>query len=74
MRGSLVDFVDKIEYQKSILEERNRIIREIHKHYMNKSSKEECYSSIKSDLVPQGDILLCKVSIDPLQKWLKFVV
>ena len=40
-RGSLEDFQLKVEDQKKTLDERNRIIREIHQHYMNKSPELE---------------------------------
>jgi len=55
-RGSLEDFQAKIGNQKFILDERNRIIREIHQHYLNKSSKQECLSLIHSELIPKEEI------------------
>ncbi|GAB0157000.1 hypothetical protein CHRYSEOSP005_22690 [Chryseobacterium sp. Alg-005] len=55
-RGSLEDFQSTIENQKLILDERNRIIREIHQHFMDKRSQNECFSLITSDLVSEEDI------------------
>lgn len=55
-RGSLKDFKAKIDNQKNILAERNRIIREIHQHYLNKSSKEECFSSLHSEIISKKEI------------------
>jgi hypothetical protein len=55
-RGSLEDFQAKIGNQKIILNERNRVIREIHQHYLNKSSKQECLSLINSELISQEEI------------------
>jgi len=55
-RGSLKDFQDKIDRQKNILTERNRIIREIHQHYLNKSSKEKCFSSLYSEIISEKEI------------------
>ncbi|MFP3591611.1 hypothetical protein [Chryseobacterium sp. SIMBA_038] len=55
-RGSIDDFVNKIENQKLILDERNKIIREIHQYYLNKSSKEETLLLLKSDLLSTSEI------------------
>ena len=55
-RGSLKDFQAKIDNQKNILAERNRIIREIHQHFLNKSSKEECFSSLHSEIISRKEI------------------
>ncbi|KIC65036.1 hypothetical protein [Chryseobacterium taiwanense] len=55
-RGSIKDFQTKIENQKTLLNERNRIIREIHQHYLNKSSKQECFSLISSELISKKEI------------------
>lgn len=55
-RGSLEDFQRNIENQQLILNERNRIIREIHQHYMDKRSQNECFALITSDLVSEEDI------------------
>jgi hypothetical protein len=55
-RGSLEEFQDTIENQNKICNERNRIIREIHQHYMNKSSQQECLALITSDLLSQKDL------------------
>lgn len=55
-RGSLEDFHAKIENQNLIRNERNRIIRDIHKNYMNKISMQECLLLIKSDLVSNEDM------------------
>jgi hypothetical protein len=55
-RGPIEDFQAKIENQKTILAERNRIIREIHQHYLNKSSKQECFSLINSELLTKKEI------------------
>jgi hypothetical protein len=55
-RGSLEDFQTKIGNQKVILNERNRVIRKIHQHYLNKSSKQECLSLINSELISQEEI------------------
>lgn len=57
-RGSLQDFQLKIENQKMILDERNRIIREIHWHCMNKFSKQECLSQIDSEIYAKKEIWL----------------
>lgn len=55
-RGSLDDFQNTIKNQQLILDERNRIIREIHQNYMDKRTLNECFSLIKSDLIPEKDI------------------
>ncbi|MCS3867928.1 hypothetical protein J3D55_000844 [Chryseobacterium ginsenosidimutans] len=55
-RTTLENFQAIIENQKGILNERNRIIREIHQHYFNKSSKEESLSLLKSDLLSRQEI------------------
>ena len=57
-RSSLQDFQAKIEDQKTLLNERNRIIREVHQHYMNKSSKQECFSLLSSDILSKAEIQL----------------
>jgi hypothetical protein len=55
-RTTLENFQAIIENKKGILNERNRIIREIHQHYFNKSSKEESLSLLKSDLLSRQEI------------------
>lgn len=55
-RGTFENFQAKIENQKGMLNERNRIIREIHQHYFNKFSKEESLSLLKSDLLSRQEI------------------
>ncbi|SHG94676.1 hypothetical protein SAMN05421866_1613 [Chryseobacterium oranimense] len=55
-RGSLEKFQAKINIQKSILNEQNRVIREIHGYYMNKLSKQECLQLIHSDLLTDKTI------------------
>lgn len=55
-RGSIDDFKKEIENQKQILNERNKIIREIHQHYLNKSSKEEALSLLSSDILSRQEI------------------
>lgn len=55
-RGSLEKFQAKINIQNSILNEQNRVIREIHGHYMNKLSKQECLQLIHSDLLTDKTI------------------
>jgi hypothetical protein len=55
-RTTLGNFQAIIENQKGLLNERNRIIREIHQHYFNKSSKEESLSLLKSDLLSRQEI------------------
>jgi len=55
-RSSFEDFQAKIENQKTLLNERNRIIREIHQHYLNKSSQEECFSLLHSELLSLTEI------------------
>ncbi|MEY8758640.1 hypothetical protein [Chryseobacterium tongliaoense] len=55
-RGSLEDFHAKIETNHLVLNEINRIIREIHQHYMNQRSKQECISLINSDLLRNESI------------------
>lgn len=57
-RSNLDDFLIKVKNKQSILEERNRIIREIHGHYMNFRSKEECSQLIHSNLISQEEKLL----------------
>lgn len=57
-RGSLEDFQLKIENQKNLLDEHNRIIREIHQHCMNKSSEPECLSLIDSEIYTKKEIQL----------------
>lgn len=55
-RGSLEDFHAKIETNNLVLNEVNRIIREVHQHYMNMVSMQECLSLVKSDLFRQESI------------------
>ncbi|SEM56295.1 hypothetical protein [Chryseobacterium taichungense] len=55
-RGNINDFELTIENQKKLQNERNRLIREIHQHYMNKCSKQECLSLISSDLLSEKDM------------------
>ncbi|KMQ68175.1 hypothetical protein ACM39_10005 [Chryseobacterium sp. FH2] len=55
-RGSIDDFINKIENQKLVLNERNRIIREIHQHYFNKFSKQECLLLLSSDIIPHKEM------------------
>jgi hypothetical protein len=55
-RDTFENFKAKIENQKVILNERNRIIREIHQHYFNKFSKEESLSLLNSDLISRQEI------------------
>ncbi|UZT96740.1 hypothetical protein ODZ84_16135 [Chryseobacterium fluminis] len=55
-RGSLDDFIRKIDHQKSVLDERNRIIREIHRHYLNKSSKQEVAALLHSEILSTKEI------------------
>ncbi len=55
-RGSLEDFHDKIKNQHLFLNEQNRLIREIHGHYMNKLSKKECLALLNSDLLSDKTI------------------
>ncbi|MCT2563055.1 hypothetical protein [Chryseobacterium herbae] len=55
-RGSLEDFQDKIKSQHLFLNEQNRLIREIHGHYMNKLSKQECLSLLSSDFLSDKTI------------------
>jgi hypothetical protein len=57
-RESLEDFQLKIENQKNLLDENNRIIREIHRHCMNKTSEQECLSLIDSDIYTKKEIKL----------------
>ncbi|NML57972.1 hypothetical protein [Chryseobacterium cheonjiense] len=57
-RSSLKEFQLKVEDQKKTLDERNRIIREIHQHYMNKSSELECLTQINSDIYTKKEIRL----------------
>jgi hypothetical protein len=56
-RDTLENFKAKIENQKVILNERNRIIREIHQHYFNKFSKNESLSLLSSDLISRQEII-----------------
>ncbi|MFY7816568.1 MAG: hypothetical protein ACOVRK_15415 [Chryseobacterium taeanense] len=55
-RDSVENFMLKIENQKKLQDERNRLIREIHQHYMTKYSKQECFSLIKSDLLSEKEM------------------
>ncbi|KFF08336.1 hypothetical protein [Chryseobacterium luteum] len=55
-RGTLEDFQAKIKAKNLFLAEQNRMIREIHSHYMNKLSKQDCLSLISSDLLPDKTI------------------
>ncbi|MFP3832208.1 hypothetical protein [Chryseobacterium sp. SIMBA_028] len=55
-RGTLEDFQNKIKAQDLFLNEQNRLIREIHGHYMNKLSKQECLSLLSSDLLSDKSI------------------
>lgn len=55
-RSSLEDFQAKIKAQKQFIDEQNRVIREIHGHYMSKRSKEECLTLISSDLLSTKSI------------------
>ncbi|WP_307271356.1 hypothetical protein [Chryseobacterium sp. W4I1] len=55
-RSSLENFQAKIKVQKLLIDEQNRVIREIHGHYMNSRSKEECLTLITSDLLPSESI------------------
>jgi len=55
-RSSLENFQAKIKAQKFLIDEQNRVIREIHGHYMNSRSKEECLTLITSDLLPSESI------------------
>jgi ABC-type multidrug transport system fused ATPase/permease subunit len=55
-RDSMENFMLKIESQKKLQDERNRLIREIHQHYMAKYSKQECFSLIKSDLLSEKEM------------------
>lgn len=55
-RGSLDDFLFKIKTEKLLLDEQNRIVREIHGHYMGKLSKQECLSLLSSDLLSDKTI------------------
>lgn len=57
-RGSIDEFIKKINTQKLILNERNRIIREIHQHYLNKSSKQEVLLILNSDLLSRQEITI----------------
>jgi len=54
--GTLEDFQNKIKAQNLFLNEQNRLIREIHGHYMNKLSKQECLSLLSSDLLSNKTI------------------
>ncbi|ALR31772.1 hypothetical protein ATE47_15165 [Chryseobacterium sp. IHB B 17019] len=58
LRGSLQELQTKIEDQKKLLNERNRIIREIHQHFMNKSSKQEYLLLLSSDILSKAEIQL----------------
>lgn len=55
-RGNLSDFLVEVNFKKEIHEERNRIIREIYQHFMNKRSKEECLSLIQSAIISNEEI------------------
>ncbi|WP_276875880.1 hypothetical protein [Chryseobacterium joostei] len=55
-RGTLEDFQNKIKAQNLFLNEQNRLIREIHGHYMNNLSKQECLSLLSSDLLSDKSI------------------
>lgn len=55
-RGNINDFELIIEDQKKLQNERNRLIREIHQHYMDKCSQQECLALIRSDLLSQKDL------------------
>lgn len=55
-RFPLEEFINKDNNQKVILDETNRIIREIHENYMNRVSMEECITSIESNLLTRKDI------------------
>ncbi|MGU3374118.1 hypothetical protein [Chryseobacterium sp. M5A1_1a] len=55
-RGSLEDFQNKIKAQNLFLNEQNRLIREIHEHYMDKLSQQECLSLLSSDLLSDKTI------------------
>ncbi|PIF43336.1 hypothetical protein CLU96_0241 [Chryseobacterium sp. 52] len=68
-RGSLEDFQTKIKNKNLIQNEQNRLIREIHEHYMNKVSKQECLSLISSDALTTKDInLLVEVKYNQIHK------
>jgi hypothetical protein len=55
-RGSIEDFKIKIEEEKTLLNERNRIIREIHQNYMNKTPKKESLAKLDSYLLSKQEI------------------
>lgn len=55
-RFPLEEFINKVNNQKVILDETNRIIREIHENYTNRVSMEECITSIESNLLTRKDI------------------
>ncbi|MBF8458107.1 hypothetical protein IV494_13065 [Kaistella sp. G5-32] len=57
-RGGLESLVSKIRQEQKHVDERNKIIREIHGHYMKKKSKEECNILIKSDLISESEKLV----------------
>lgn len=54
-RGTLEDFLLKINAKQYIADERNRIIREIHANYMNLISKEDCSVLINSDIISENE-------------------
>lgn len=67
-RSSLEDFQSKIKTQNLLQDEKNRIIREIHGHYMNKLSKHECLSLISSSLPQENIRLLVDIKYDQIHR------
>ena len=55
-RESIESFKLKIDKQKAELNERNRIIQEIFKHFKNKLGKEECHKLLKSEIISDEEI------------------
>lgn len=67
-RGSLEDFHTKIRIQNHFQEEQNRVIREIHGHYMNKLSKQECLLLIDSSLPQETIKYLVDIKYDQIHR------
>lgn len=67
-RGSLQDFQTKIKTRNFIHDEQNRIIREIHGHYMNKLSKQECLLLIDSSLPQEIIKRLVDIKYDQIHR------
>ncbi|MDN5475488.1 MAG: hypothetical protein L0G39_01035 [Chryseobacterium sp.] len=68
-RSSLEDFLNKIKTKNLYQNEKNRLIREINGHYVNKRSKQECLSLISSTLLSGESIrLLVNIKYDQIHQ------